>query len=134
MSLSKSQRAKCWNVEFFNISVRFGGVYQRDEVLSVADIAHDLNVCFRCDPPGNDAASWAPALLLKTSSAQSLIILDQHNDTPFPTPVSDIHCYEYVFHALDCASPRAAHNIDGMQYLLVSIYITANSIQIPVSF
>lgn len=121
-----------WNVEFFNFSLRVGGVYQCAGLLSVADIAHELNVCFVCDPPDYDAAPWAPALLLRSPSTQNFIVLDQHNDDPFPTPTTEIHSYEYVLR-LDCARLGDPHKMSGMQHLLVSICITANSIQMPAS-
>lgn len=142
MPLSTVERRLSWNVEFFNLSQRFGGVYQRADLLSVADIAHELKLCFLVDDP----ASSTPALLLKTRppSAQKLIVLDQENHSPFPTPPTrdrhndptpgpstDIHSYEYVLH-LDCARPGEPHKVDGMQHLPVSICSTANSIQIPV--
>ncbi|KUI74580.1 hypothetical protein VM1G_10064 [Cytospora mali] len=119
MSLSKPQRAMSWNVEFFNFSLRVGGVCQRPPpdlpglpgLLSVADIAHELNVCFVCDPPADNAASWAPALLLPSPSAKNLIILDQRNNDPFPMPTADVHSYQYVFH-LDCAHPEDPHKIN----------------------
>lgn len=106
-----------WNVEFYNFSMPVGGVYQCADMLSIADIAHELNICFVCDPPDDNAT---PALILRTRSAQNLIILDQHDDNPFPTPTNnDIHSYEYVFH-LDCAQLGHPHKMDSMQHLLVS--------------
>lgn len=61
-------------------------------MLSIADIAHELDVCLACGPPGDDAAAPrapAPAPLLKTPSARNkLIILDQRDASPFPTPTT----------------------------------------------
>lgn len=136
MSLSKFQRATSWNVEVYSGSWRIAGVYQGADLLHVADIAHELDLCLVFDKPDDDAAApWQPALLLRGTMPSSLIVLDRQDDSPFPTPTPDEirHCYEYVFHSSECALREDPHSLEGMQHLPVAVCIAANGTQIPVS-
>ncbi|KUI57636.1 hypothetical protein VP1G_10940 [Cytospora mali] len=61
MSISRGQRSFSWNVAICFRSFRVAGVYQREGMLLVQDIAHELELCLLFDKP--DAAMWQPALL-----------------------------------------------------------------------
>lgn len=138
MSFTKAQRASSWNVEVWgNNSFCVAGVYQRDDLLSVADIAYELDLCLIFERPDDDdnAALWQPALLRRDPDPDTngFIVLDQQDNSPFPTPtLGEVIGYSYVFHSSNCAR-RGLHSIAGMQHLHVSTCIAAHSSQIYVS-
>lgn len=147
MSFTSGQRAFSWNVvvyghdEFRDIQ-RMAGVYQRDGLLTIADIAHELHLCLVAEEP---AAGWQPALLARDTDnlrpdAENLVILDQQNQESFPTPPPKGKIsYDYVFHnSSECRHPAvegcySRHSIGGKKHLTVSACIAADSIQTHVS-
>lgn len=117
-SISKAQRVADWNVEVWSSAGRIAGVYQRGDLLSVADIAYELELCLIIDKPGgdDDDAPWQPALLLRDDAGdgpQHLIVLDQQDSTPFPTPLRSIDCYSYIFHSSSQCTGRDLHSLNG---------------------
>ncbi|KUI73262.1 hypothetical protein VM1G_09062 [Cytospora mali] len=107
--LVKEQRSQSWNVRLFIDSNRIAGVYQRDDLLRITDIAYELELCLIFNKPA-EAMAWKPALLPVTAS-RSLIILDRQDERPFPTPVPDAtDDYNYVFHSPQCAR-RDPHSL-----------------------
>ncbi|KUI66840.1 hypothetical protein VM1G_02416 [Cytospora mali] len=101
--ITKEQRIQSWNVQILVGRKRIAGVYQRDNLLSVADIAQELELCLIFDKPG---APWQPALL--DDESKHLIILDHQNNLPFPTP-DGLRDYTYVFHSPQCS--RDLHSL-----------------------
>ncbi|KUI73387.1 hypothetical protein VM1G_08932 [Cytospora mali] len=77
-------RSGSWNILILVNSSVIAGVYQRGDLLRVADLAHELDL---------------------------LIILDHQDEQPLPTPTpgEDI-AYTYIFHSSQCAR-RDAHSL-----------------------
>ncbi|KUI57053.1 hypothetical protein VP1G_04349 [Cytospora mali] len=69
--VTKTERRASWNVQIFVKDKIVAGVYQRDNLLSVADIAHELELCFVFDKPDSDTL-WQPALLPKEPASRGL--------------------------------------------------------------
>jgi hypothetical protein len=44
-AITRDQRAKAWNVQFFADTDPIAGVYQHDNFLSIGDVARDLDLC-----------------------------------------------------------------------------------------
>ncbi|KUI73166.1 hypothetical protein VM1G_08961 [Cytospora mali] len=78
MSISRTQRSFSWNVAVWSRSFCVAGVYQREGMLLVQDIAHELELCLLFDKP--DAALWQPALLPRDTTRNGLVILDQQDN------------------------------------------------------
>lgn len=104
--VTKEQRIQSWTVQIWVGRKRVAGVYQRDNLLSVADIAHELELCLVFDKPGTP---WQPALL--DTASKRLIVLDYQDNLPFPTP-DDLRDYTYVFHSPECS--RDLHSLEGI--------------------
>lgn len=114
MSFSKVQREESWNVEFFNHKQRIAGVLQRGNSLRIADIAYELNLCLVFDKLDDDTVPWQPALLLE-APPNNLIVLDTQDNSPFPTPATEVmNNYEYIFHSSECARPGDPHSLSGI--------------------
>ncbi|KUI73850.1 hypothetical protein VM1G_09425 [Cytospora mali] len=111
---SYERRYKSWNHKIFvvNGSRAVSGVYQRDSMLSVADVAHELELCLVFDTPRDDTL-WKPALLSSdTASPGSLIILDHQDQNPFPTPIPDeVRNWIYMFHFSSRCAYRDLHSL-----------------------
>ncbi|KUI70462.1 hypothetical protein VM1G_06006 [Cytospora mali] len=105
-AISKIQRSRSWNVIILVDSRFVAGVYQQDDLLRVRDIAYELELCLTFDKPDDDTVrAWQPALLRKDIPSTSLIVLDQQDSSPFPTPtLGETGRYDYVFHSLECTS------------------------------
>lgn len=111
--ITTEQRYQSWNVWIFVGSKRVAGVYQRANLLRVADIAHELELCLIFDKP-DDGTLWQPALLPKDTTSHSLIVLDHEDKLPFPTPTpKDIGDYTYIFHSSKC-NRRDLHSLEGI--------------------
>lgn len=104
-----------WNVRFMVGTDAVAGIYQRDDVLNIADVAREIELCLNFNPP--DAESWQPALLLRdptTGPSQRLVVLDQQDQTPFPTPRSkDAQQYDFVFHRRAQCAGGSTHSLRG---------------------
>ncbi|EHA58527.1 hypothetical protein MGG_10925 [Pyricularia oryzae 70-15] len=117
---SNTHRALGWNCDIVcaknNI---FGGYYQHLDLLTVADVVHDLDLCF--SPPGHgddggDGSQWRRALIPETESrdANGLVLhLDeQDNTTKIPTPDPGSRTrYRYVLHERACTRHREKHSL-----------------------
>ncbi|KUI63341.1 hypothetical protein VM1G_11243 [Cytospora mali] len=114
MSVTRDVRSRSWNVEFWSGSWRLGGVRQCEDLLLVADIAYELELCLVLDKPDDNTTPWQPALLPRATTSGRLIILNQQDNSRFPTPVhSDIHCYDYLWHSSECTS-REVHRLEDI--------------------
>lgn len=122
MSITKDQRTRSWNVEVWSGSWCLAGVYQSANLLLVADVAYELDLCLILEHPDDNTTPWQPALLSKDTRG-SLIVLDQHDNSPFPTPVDEqINCYHYVLHSSECTrTARDPHCLAGLLRLPVSL-------------
>lgn len=113
--LTKDQRMQSWNVRFMVGTDAVAGIYQRDDVLHVADVAREIELCLILNPPNTE--SWQPALLLRnaaTGPSQRLLVLDQEDRTPFPSPRSkDAQQYDLVFHQRTQCAEGATHSLGG---------------------
>ena len=112
--LTKDQRMQSWNVRFMCGTDAVAGIYQRDDLLCVADVAHELELCLVLRPPAApDSETWQPALL---DGQQQLLVLDKKDTTPFPTPSPRATMpYELVFHQHSvCAAHKGTHSWRGM--------------------
>ncbi|KUI71985.1 hypothetical protein VM1G_11787 [Cytospora mali] len=100
---SREERSLCWNVciwadEGCEDSC-VAGVYQRGDLLRVADMVHELGLCLTFEKP-DDATPWQPALCPRSTGSCRLIVLDYDNKLPFPTPIpGEIRDYDYIFHS-----------------------------------
>lgn len=112
VGVNREQRSTSWNVQIRVGPKCIAGVYQRDDLLRVADIAHELELCIVIDKP-DTATPLQSALLPSGTSNHNLIVLDHQDEDPFPTPPPDeIREYNYVFHSCQCS--RDLHFINGM--------------------
>lgn len=50
---SYSRNVHFWAINAYGDSAVFAGVYQRDDLLSVPDVFHELEVCFTFESPGD---------------------------------------------------------------------------------
>lgn len=128
---SNTHRALGWNCDIVcaknNI---FGGYYQHLDLLTVADVVHDLDLCF--SPPGHgddggDGSQWRRALIPETESrdANGLVLhLDeQDNTTKIPTPDPGSRTrYRYVLHERACTRHREKHSLQGDLISMLSIH------------
>ncbi|KUI70864.1 hypothetical protein VM1G_06474 [Cytospora mali] len=107
---TREQRSTSWNVEIFVGSKPIAGVYQSGDLLRVADMAYELELCLIFDKP-DAAAPLQSALLQRGTTNHSLIILDHQDERPFPTPtpLGESTYYDYVFHSSQCA--RDLHSL-----------------------
>lgn len=93
-------------------------------MLCVGDVAHELGLSLLFDEADacGDAALWQPALLSKAKDG-SLVVLDQHDVSEFPTPSNDeVSEYEYVYHSTECAR-KDLHRLEGMMSTYPSKHI-----------
>ncbi|KUI57623.1 hypothetical protein VP1G_04971 [Cytospora mali] len=105
-------RSRSWNILIFVNTSIIAGVYQRGDLLRVADLTHELDLCFVFDRPDDDK-QWQPALLPRVTTARhSLTILDHQDKQPLPTPTpgEDIG-YTYIFHSSQCTR-RDTHSLE----------------------
>lgn len=124
--ISQDQRRLAWNVEFVSGLRTFAGIYQRDDFLTVADVARELDMCLSFPEP---QGAWHAILLPMgttrratrvpatagpsdaepplTNDNEPFILLDKTDSRPFPTPAAG-HCaqYRYAFHSGSCNNPR----------------------------
>lgn len=111
MSVNKSVRAAHCNVRIYTNSFQVATIYQRDGMLRVKDVVHELGLCLLFEKPDDDTAPWQPALLPKDGN---ILILDQHDVSEFPTPPSNETVkYDYVYHSSGCTR-RDVHCFEGM--------------------
>lgn len=87
---SAFQRQTGWNVQLIcaknNI---FAGFYQYQDLLTIADVVHDLKLCFSRDNPADDDDSerWRRVLLPDVEADRPLLFLDESDKTTkIPTP------------------------------------------------
>lgn len=113
--LTKDQRMQSWNVRFLVGTDAVAGIYQRNDMLHIADVAREIDLCLVFNRP--DTESWQPALLLRdaaTGPNQELLVLDQQDQTPFPTPRSkDAQQYDFVFHQHTQCAGESTHSLRG---------------------
>lgn len=108
--VTKEQRHQSWNIHILVGTRCVAGFYQRDDLLRVSDLAHELELCLVFDKPHNETL-WRPALLASDSTYHGLTVLDYQDNLPFPTP-EDIREYTYVFHSSECTI-RNLHPLEG---------------------
>lgn len=107
--VTRYDREQAWNVRFFVDQKVVAGVYQQGDLLLVADIARELDLCLIFNPP--DIVPACQPALLSTHNA-SIIILDCQDKTPIPTPLlNEVQDYHYVFHSSQCT--RDEHTLTG---------------------
>lgn len=104
------QRSRGWNTKFFVGSRAFAGVYQRDDFLTVGDVARDLDLCIVFQIQDGSADDWQPVLLPQRPASDPRplghIVLDQSDNSPFPAPRVDSQ-YTYLFHSATlCRQPH----------------------------
>lgn len=123
-------RCTSWNAHLYVDSKLIAGVFQRSDLISVADLAHELDLCFILDKPDG---LWQPALLPRAalSADRSLIVLDHQDESPIPTP-SKVDAYTFVFHSSSRCANRDRHSLEGTQHLLSYLGTAANSFQTSV--
>lgn len=112
----KQRRYKSWNNQIFVVNgpEAVAGFYQRDNTLSIADVANELELCLIFDKP-SDHTLWKPALLLKDTTSYNLVILDHEDGQPFPTPtVDEIRHWICVFHCSPQCTRRDLHSLEGI--------------------
>ncbi|KUI73128.1 hypothetical protein VM1G_08899 [Cytospora mali] len=123
--ITREERQLCWNVCIWAIdgyrSTCVAGVYQRDGMLRVADMAHELELCLTFQKPDDDATPLQPALFQRgVVGSYRLIVLDHQNELPFPTPTpGETRDYDYVFHRSQCTQDLHSLN-DSCIYLAKS--------------
>ncbi|KUI63904.1 hypothetical protein VM1G_10596 [Cytospora mali] len=109
-SIGKDERYQSWNVQIYVGLKRIAGFFQLGDLLRISDVAHELELCLVFDKP-HDIGPWQPALLPRDATSCGHIVLDHHNNNPFPTPASNtIEDYSYVFHDPQCTS-RDQHSL-----------------------
>ncbi|KAI1132764.1 hypothetical protein F5Y10DRAFT_230734 [Nemania abortiva] len=108
--ITGTQRRLGWNVVIsVGSSNPFGGFYQQDGLVSVAEATRELNLCFVFEKP-DSTNDWQSALL-PMANATSMIFLEETNNAPFPTPpASEAAEYTYVFHHTDCTRTGVEHS------------------------
>ncbi|KUI70362.1 hypothetical protein VM1G_06254 [Cytospora mali] len=107
--ITREQRSQSWNVQIWVGTRRVAGIHQRDSLLRVSDLAHELDLCLIFDKP--DDSLLQPALLRKAAGLTDLIVLNYQDDSPFPTPLpNDIWDYLYILHSSECT-------VRGLHYL-----------------
>lgn len=111
-------------MQLFIANKATAGVFQRSDLLTIADLAHELELCFIIDKPDG----WQLALLTKAteSADRSLIILDRQSESPLPTPSKFDH-YTLVFHSSSQCKGRDRHCLEGIHHLLSYLGTAANS-------
>lgn len=113
---------RSWNVEFV-VGIRtVAGVFQLDDLLSVADVSRELDLCLQFSQPQGD---WQAVLLPMETSPLStarpgdarhteghvtidnepFILLDKADSRLFPSPPTG-YCtrYWYAFHSTSCSN------------------------------
>lgn len=115
--ITGAARSNSWNIELFIEDKAIAGVFQRNDLLTIADLAHELELCFIIDQPDG----WQLALLPKAteSADHSLIILDYQDETPLPTP-SEVDHYTFIFHSSSRCKSRDRHSLEGIVYTTCS--------------
>ncbi|CAN8106111.1 unnamed protein product [Discula destructiva] len=121
-SITRDHRSKAWNIQFFTGKSAFAGIYQRDDLVTIGDVARDLDLCvvFKRDVHQGDSDGdddWRPVLLPRTTSSNPTrhIILEKTNATAFPGPNTGVTQYTYLLHSGSrCAG--ALHSLDSSCY------------------
>lgn len=116
--ISRSQRQRSWNVRIYIKDSQFAGVYQCNDLLSIAEIAYELNLCFIFDTH----EGWQQALLPRGTASHDIVILDPQDRLPFPTP-DTVRDYDFVFHSSALFTHRDLHpySLAGIQVLFSRI-------------
>ncbi|KUI74466.1 hypothetical protein VM1G_10187 [Cytospora mali] len=104
--ISRPQRQRSWNVRIYIKDSQFAGVYQRNDQLSIADIAYELDLCFIFDTH----EGWQQALLPRGTASHSIIILDRQDRLPFPTP-DTVRDYDFIFHSSSLCAHGDLHSL-----------------------
>ncbi|KUI70302.1 hypothetical protein VM1G_06443 [Cytospora mali] len=60
-SFPGTTRARSWNVQIHADRESIAGIFQRDDLVTITDLAHELELCFILDKPDGDT-TWQPAL------------------------------------------------------------------------
>ncbi|KAF3767131.1 hypothetical protein M406DRAFT_69295 [Cryphonectria parasitica EP155] len=108
--ITREQRSRGWNVKFFIGKDASAGIYQRDNLLTIGDVARDLELCIVFSNLPNDTDDWQAVLLPRRVDATPTdmhihIALDKANMEPFPGPTIVMQ-YTYLFHSSSrCALP-----------------------------
>lgn len=102
--ITREQRSRGWNIKFFIDKDAFAGIYQRDDLLTIGDVARDLELCVVFKNMGDD--EWRPTLLPRTLPNETVdnaphvpILLDKTNKKPFPDPSAGVTKYNFFFHS-----------------------------------
>ncbi|KUI67527.1 hypothetical protein VM1G_02580 [Cytospora mali] len=108
-TITGAARSNSWNVQLFIENKAIAGVFQRSDLLTIADLAHELDLCFIIDK----SDGWQMALLPRATEPadRSLIILDHQGETPLPTP-SKVDQYTLVFHSSSQCKTRGRHTLE----------------------
>lgn len=124
-AITRDQRAKAWNVQFFADTDPIAGVYQHDNFLSIGDVARDLDLCLVFQLPTH-GVNWRHVLLPRNESSGTRatprpppIVLDKADTGPFPGPEQGTAQYTYMFHCESlCANTNTSrlHADDGPCY------------------
>ena len=101
--ITREQRSRGWNVKFLIEKDAFAGIYQRDNLVTIGDVARDLELCVVFKDDTGDADEWRPTLLPRrqpNETDMALIILDKTNTQPFPNPrPASVAQYNFLFHS-----------------------------------
>lgn len=108
--ITREQRSRGWNIKFFIDKDAFAGIYQRDDLLTIGDVARDLELCVVFKDIGDDDDEWRPTLLPRTQPNETVdnttphvpILLDKTNTQPFPDPSTGVTKYNFFFHSARC--------------------------------
>ncbi|KAK7743844.1 hypothetical protein SLS53_003863 [Cytospora paraplurivora] len=95
-------RSTSWNVQLYVDFKLIAGVLQHSDLINVADLAHELELCLDLDE--NDAL-WQPALLPRAteSADRRFIVLDHQDEHPISTP-SKVDAYTHLISYLRTAA------------------------------
>lgn len=119
--ITQEQRSRGWNIKFMAGREVFAGIYQHEDMLTIGDVARDLELCivFMDRPTTGTPDDWQPVLLPQVSTlpCHVHIVLDKTSTQPFPAPTSTA-VYTYALHAVgQCTLPsRQLHAFDSACY------------------
>lgn len=105
--ITREQRSRGWNIKFFIDKDAFAGIYQRHHLLTIGDVARDLELCVVFKETGDNDDEWRPTLLPRRRSNETVddtshvpILLDKTSTQPFPDPSSSgTTNYNFFFHS-----------------------------------
>lgn len=75
------QRTRGWNIEFLVGTSPIAGIYQHADLLSIGDVARDLDLCLVFDLPSRE--NCRPVLLPRSNARAAPIVLDDANTNHF---------------------------------------------------